>query len=208
MARLKCTKIELVRLKKKLGLFRKYLPTLQLKKMLLQAEVNKAKEELKRLREIYEIEKKETLHHSHLFDDPAIQEIENAFEVEEILTSIENIAGIKVPVLEKLEFKNLSPNLMKTPLWVDRIIEIVRELKHTYQKVILGIKKKEILEEELRVVSIRVNLFEKRLIPELENNINQIRIFIGDQELQAVGQAKVSKKKILKRKMVEEGMVS
>ncbi|MBM3193339.1 MAG: V-type ATP synthase subunit D [Chlamydiae bacterium] len=208
MARLKCTKIELVRLKKKLGLFRKYLPTLQLKKMLLQSEVNKAKDELKRLREIYELEKKETLNHAHLFDDPVMQEIEKAFEVGKILTSVENIAGIKVPVLEKLEFMPAATNLMKTPLWVDTIIEIVRELKHTYQKVILGIKKKEILEEELRVVSIRVNLFEKRLIPELENNINQIRIFIGDQELQAVAQAKVSKNKILKRKMSEEGMVS
>jgi V/A-type H+-transporting ATPase subunit D len=208
MAHLKCTKIELVRLKKKLGLFRKYLPTLQLKKMLLQAEVNKAREELKKLREIYAEEKKETLDHAHLLNDPAIHEVEQAFEVEEIFTTAENIAGIRVPVLEKLSFKNPSISLMKSPLWIDSVIEIIRKLKHTYQKVILGEKKKEILEAELRIVSIRVNLFEKRLIPELENNINQIRIFIGDQELQAVGQAKVSKEKILKRKMEEEGMVS
>lgn len=204
MARLKCTKIELVRLKKKLGLFRKYLPTLQLKKMLLQAEVNKAREELRQLREIYEKEKEDVLTHSQLLNDPAVHDIKTAFDVEEIFTSVENIAGIQVPVLEKLTFKDPKLSLVKSPLWIDTIIEIIRKLKHTYEKVVIGVKKKEILESELRVVSIRVNLFEKRLIPELEGNINQIRIFLGDQELQAVAQAKVSKEKILKRKLEEE----
>ena len=208
MARLKCTKIELVRLKKKLGLFRKYLPTLQLKKMLLQAEVNKAREELRQLREVYEKEKREVLTHSQLLDDPAVHDIKTAFDVEEIFTSHENIAGIQVPVLEKLTFKDPKLSLVKSPLWIDTIIEMIRKLKHTYQKVIIGIEKKGILESELRVVSIRVNLFEKRLIPELEGNINQVRIFLGDQELQAVAQAKVSKEKILKRKLKEEERVS
>ncbi len=208
MARLKCTKIELVRLKKKLGLFRKYLPTLQLKKMLLQAEVNKAREELRQLKEVYEKEKREVLTHSQLLDDPAVHDIKTAFDVEEIFTSHENIAGIQVPVLEKLTFKDPKLSLVKSPLWIDTIIEMIRKLKHTYQKVIIGIEKKGILESELRVVSIRVNLFEKRLIPELEGNINQVRIFLGDQELQAVAQAKVSKEKILKRKLKEEERVS
>ena len=205
MARLKCTKIELVRLKKKLGLFRKYLPTLQLKKMLLQAEVNKAREELRQLQEIYKNEKESVLEHSHLLNDPALREVAEAFKIEEVFTTNENIAGIQVRVLNKLTFKNPDFSLIKTPLWIDAAIELIRKLKATYHKVLLGIEKKEIMEKELRVVSIRVNLFEKRLIPELEKNLNQIRIFLGDQELQAVAQAKVSKEKILKRKLQEEG---
>ena len=204
MAQLKYTKIELVRLKKKLGLFKKYLPTLQLKKMLLQAEVNKAREELRKLQETYIIEKEEVLTHSHLLNDPAVHEVQSAFEIEEFFTSFENIAGIQVPVLEKLSFKNPKISLVKTPIWIDTIIEIIRKLKHTYEKVLVGVKKKEIMESELRTVSIRVNLFEKRLLPELDNQINKIRIFLGDQELQAVAQAKVSKEKILKRKIQEE----
>ena len=176
--------------------------------MLLQAEVNKAREELRQLKEVYEKEKREVLTHSQLLDDPAVHDIKTAFDVEEIFTSHENIAGIQVPVLEKLTFKDPKLSLVKSPLWIDTIIEMIRKLKHTYQKVIIGIEKKGILESELRVVSIRVNLFEKRLIPELEGNINQVRIFLGDQELQAVAQAKVSKEKILKRKLKEEERVS
>jgi len=208
MARLKCTKIELVRLRKKLVLFRKYLPTLQLKKMLLQAEVNKAREEVRKLQEIYVVAKKDALDHSHLWNDPAIHELTNAFEVKEILLKTENIAGISVPVLEKLVFNDPDLSLLKTPLWVDDAIVIIRKLKHTYQKVITAEEKKAILESELRTISIRVNLFEKRLIPELESDIKKIRVFLGDQELQAVGQAKVSKEKIIKRKLAEEEMVS
>ena len=208
MARLKCTKIELVRLRKKLVLFRKYLPTLQLKKMLLQAEVNKAREEVRKLQEIYVVAKKDALDHSHLWNDPAIHELTNVFEVKEMLLKTENIAGISVPVLEKLVFNDPDLSLLKTPLWVDDAIVIIRKLKHTYQKVITAEEKKAILESELRTISIRVNLFEKRLIPELESDIKKIRVFLGDQELQAVGQAKVSKEKIIKRKLAEEEMVS
>jgi V/A-type H+-transporting ATPase subunit D len=204
MAQVKCTKIELVRLKKKLGLFKKYLPTLQLKKMLLQAEVNKAREAVKRLEAEYALEKENLSSHVHLLNDPVIQEIEQAFEIEEVFKTIENIAGIQVPSLEKLSFKDPEISLIKTPLWVDETIQRIRRLKHDYQKIVVGIEKKQILEGELRVVSIRVNLFEKRLIPELEKQINQIRIFLGDQELQAVASAKVSKEKSIKRSLKEE----
>jgi V/A-type H+-transporting ATPase subunit D len=48
-------------------------------------------------------------------------------------------------------------------------------------------------------VSIRVNLFEKVLIPRAQENIKKIRIFLGDQQLSAVAQAKVAKLKIKAR---------
>lgn len=49
-------------------------------------------------------------------------------------------------------------------------------------------------------VSIRLNLFEKILIPRTKKNIKKIEVFLGDQELAAVAQAKVAKSKILKKK--------
>src|SRR3990167_4290632 len=167
MARVKCTKIELVRLKKKLSLFQKYLPTLQLKKMLLQAEVNKAKEDIKRLKKLYEEERDLAAEHAHLLTDPSAKEMKRSLEIEELLLEWENIAGIQVPQLEKLTFKEVEPSLIRTPLWIDETIEIIRRLQYAYQRITVAIRKMEILQRELRVVSIRVNLFEKRLIPEL-----------------------------------------
>jgi len=50
--------------------------------------------------------------------------------------------------------------------------------------------------EELRTTTQRVNLFEKKLIPELRENIRKIKIFLGDEETAAVGRAKLAKGKL------------
>jgi V/A-type H+-transporting ATPase subunit D len=53
-----------------------------------------------------------------------------------------------------------------------------------------------ILARELRITTQRVNLFEKVKIPEAEEAIRRIKIFIGDQMTNAVGRSKIAKKKI------------
>ncbi|MDP2927327.1 MAG: V-type ATP synthase subunit D, partial [Candidatus Omnitrophota bacterium] len=53
-----------------------------------------------------------------------------------------------------------------------------------------------ILRQELRVTTQRVNLFEKVKIPLAEENIRLIKIYIGDQMANAVGRSKIAKRKI------------
>jgi V/A-type H+-transporting ATPase subunit D len=57
-------------------------------------------------------------------------------------------------------------------------------------------EQRQALEKEWREVSIRVNLFEKILIPRAVENIRKIKVFLGDQQLAAVSRAKVAKTKI------------
>jgi V/A-type H+-transporting ATPase subunit D len=47
----------------------------------------------------------------------------------------------------------------------------------------------------LRIVTQRVNLFEKVKIPESKENIRRINIYIGDQQTNSVGRSKIAKKK-------------
>lgn len=199
MAQVKFTKVELVDLRKKLKLFEKYLPTLQLKKTLLQIEVNKAKEQIWTLQEHYNKEKAVASSHSKLLTDIAISDLIESLSIQNVEVKIDNIAGIDIPILQHVHFTEPKSPVLYQPLWVDDAINLFRELKTSYQKVLIAIKRKEILEHELRVISIRVNLFEKRLIPELVGDINRIKVFLGDQDLQAVAQAKVSKTKIQKK---------
>ena len=56
-----------------------------------------------------------------------------------------------------------------------------------------------ILEQELRITTQRVNLFEKVKIPGCLENIRKICIYLGDQQANAVGISKVAKKKIESR---------
>ena len=69
------------------------------------------------------------------------------------------------------------------------------------EKIHVAEEKKHALEKDLRDVSIRVNLFEKVLIPSSEQNIKKIKVFLGDQALAAVAQAKVAKQKILAKRV-------
>ena len=53
-----------------------------------------------------------------------------------------------------------------------------------------------LLEAELRTTSQRVNLFEKVKIPETEENIKKISVYLADQQVSAVVRSKISKRKI------------
>jgi V/A-type H+-transporting ATPase subunit D len=63
------------------------------------------------------------------------------------------------------------------------------------------LRKEALLKEELRTTTQRVNLFEKKLIPELKENIRKIRIFLGDDETAAVGRAKLAKAKLVQKEV-------
>lgn len=175
--------------------------------MLLQAEVNKAKEEIKRAEAEYEEEKNEVQKHAALLTLREFPDLEKSLKIKSLDIQTENIAGIEVPSLENVEFFTTESASILLPIWFKDAVDLFRGLKKGYQKILIAEKKKEILEKELRIVSIRVNLFEKRLIPEVEADINKIRVFLGDQDLQAVAQAKVSKNKsILKKREREEAL--
>jgi V/A-type H+-transporting ATPase subunit D len=56
-------------------------------------------------------------------------------------------------------------------------------------------RQRELLGEELRLTSQRVNLFEKVMIPSALDNIRVIRIALGDAQTAAVARAKLAKSK-------------
>ena len=56
-----------------------------------------------------------------------------------------------------------------------------------------------LLRQELHATTQRVNLFEKVKIPETEENIKKISIYMADQQVSAVVRSKISKRKIASR---------
>jgi len=195
----KLTKTELRSEQVRLLQLQKYLPTLQLKKMLLQIEVNQAELEIQQLHGEFDEKEKNIAAYAALFSDRNAFDLYPAVKVVEVQKKHENIAGIDIPVLEKVIFQESSYMLFDAPVWLDCAIVNLRELITIREKIRVGEEKKAALEKELREVSIRVNLFEKVLIPRAQDNIRKIKIFLGDQQLAAVCQAKVAKQKILER---------
>lgn len=200
MAELKLTKTELRVQQVRLGQLQKYLPTLQLKKALLQIEVQHAQVEIEQLRQQEHFSYEKVERYSALFSSDEIRNLLQAVQVREQVKTFENIAGIEIPDLQNVIFHDAQYALFDTPVWLDAAVEGVKDLLTVRLKKEMAQEKKRLLEKELRDVSIRVNLFEKIMIPRAIANIKKIRIFLGDQQLAAVAQAKVSKQKILQKK--------
>ena len=204
MAQIKLTKNELRDQQLSLNQLEKYLPTLQLKKAMLQVEVNNAIYEIEGFRQAYEEEKEKNEIFQSLLTDPEARPLFEGTMILEVKKRYENIAGAEIPFFEGVTFEEVDYALFDTPLWVDDALESLRSLISAKEKIHVAEEKKGILEKELREVSIRVNLFEKVMIPRTKANIKKIKVFLGDQELASVAQAKVAKNKIILRKKIKE----
>lgn len=200
MAEVKLTKNELRAQQNRLAQLQKYLPTLQLKKALLQIEVNDARQEIGHLEENYNVLHQEVKGYSELLSDTTEIDPMGAAKIEQINKRYDNIAGVEVPYFEGITFVDFQYTLFDTPAWLDGVVKGVRGLAEAQVKIDIAREKKTALEKELREVSIRVNLFEKILIPRSLTNIRKIKVFLGDQQLAAVSRAKVAKRKIEERK--------
>ncbi|MCH9625934.1 MAG: V-type ATP synthase subunit D [Chlamydiales bacterium] len=200
MAEVKLTKNELRSQQLRLSQLEKYLPTLQLKKAMLQSEVNEARLEILSLEQGYDEARLIVSQASGLFSEKVGLDLSLAAKISQINKVYENIAGVDIPVFEGVSFVSFDYPLFSTPAWLDATVTDLRKMAMARAKVIVAEEKIEALNKELREVSIRVNLFEKNLIPKSQRNIKRIKVFLGDQELAAVGQAKVAKAKIVARK--------
>ncbi|MBQ2732594.1 MAG: V-type ATP synthase subunit D [Clostridia bacterium] len=198
MAKIKLTKNELRVQKDALKMYRRYLPTLTLKKQQLQSEIRliEAKANAVR-REKAELEKGFADWISVFSERDAFPE--GIIKVSNIRKGCGNIAGVEIPVFEGADFSRGDYDLYSTPLWVDMAAN------HMAKAISLDLEA-EVLEEqvrllgaELRATSQRVNLFEKVKIPETEENIKKISIYMADQQVSAVVRSKISKRKIADR---------
>lgn len=199
MAEIKLTKTELRSQQIRLNQLHKYLPTLQLKKALLQAQILDARQEIKEAESLFFSLVDSCKENETLLDEPLFLDLHTLSSPSKVDKKYENIAGVEVPYLEEISFEKLSYSFYDTPLWLEALLELMRKTSIAKTKLDIAEEKCLALEEELRSVSTRVNLFEKVLIPRTNATIRKIRIFLGDQDLAAVCRAKVAKKKIIER---------
>ncbi len=199
MAAVKLTKSELKRQRDALKRFTRYLPTLQLKKQQLQLEARRARRRLDDTQQERDEYVKALKGWIELLDEQSAEELKELIVVRSWRTSERNIAGIDTPVFESLEFDRPAYDLWKTPVWYDDILETVEKMAEYELHLRLLRLQVEALEDELRTTTQRVNLFEKVKIPEARENIRTIQIYLGDEQTNQVGRAKIAKRKTQER---------
>ena len=202
MAKIKLTKNELKVQKDSLKMFKRYLPTLMLKKQQLQTEIRTIDAKAKEVRQAsVELEKEFDAWIAVFGEQEAFTK--DMVTVKNIKKGTGNIAGVTIPIYEGADFSRGDYDLYETPLWVDMAADrMEKALSLDLEAEVLD-EQVRLLSQELRTTTQRVNLFEKVKIPEAKANIKKISVYLGDEQTAAVVRSKISKKK-LQAKIDEE----
>jgi len=195
MAKVKLTKGELKRQRDSLKQFQRYLPTLILKKQQLQSKILEVRRILEERLTVFQEKEKNIRKWQGLLGEANV-DLSQWLTPIEIVRGTVNIAGANVPEFEDIHFKEAKYDFYSTPFWIDKGIKELRLYLELIAEIETIKRQIEILERELRTTTQRVNLFEKVKIPECQEHIRIIRIYLGDQMANAVGVGKVAKKKI------------
>ncbi|MDD4539733.1 MAG: V-type ATP synthase subunit D [Lentisphaeria bacterium] len=199
MAKIKLTKNELKFQRDALKRFQRYLPTLQLKKQQLQMEVRHVREEIADLNQQMADLTEKGAATIALLAGPDAGGLAELLGVSAWRVGERNVAGIDVPVFQGVDFADLDYDLFATAPWFDDALAMARKHIELHLHRLLVEEMLALLEQELRVVTQRVNLFEKVKIPEAKENIRMINIYLGDQQTNSVGRSKIAKGKCAQR---------
>ncbi|WP_020587276.1 V-type ATP synthase subunit D [Desulfobacter curvatus] len=194
MKKIKLTKPELKKQKDSLKRFQRYLPTLQIKKQLLQLEMGRILRDIKEINGgISGIKDSMKSWAGYLAQEIDLSQllVIDGIEIKKV-----NVTGVDIPMFVAAQIHIEEYDLFEYPLWVDKALE-------TLQAIVILTARRIILEEQFRLLSVelqitsqRVNLFEKVKIPEAENAIKKISIHMAEQMATAVGWARIARKKI------------
>jgi V/A-type H+-transporting ATPase subunit D len=198
LAKIKLTKNELKVQKDALKMYRRYLPTLTLKKQQLQAEIRIIEEKAEAVRKARENLEKGFGSWIAVFSEKEAFP-QGIITVSNIRKGSGNIAGVAIPTYEGADFQRGDYDLYSTPLWVDLAANHMEKAMSLDLEAEVLDEQVRLLEKELTSTSQRVNLFEKVKIPETLANIRKISVYMADQQVSAVVRSKISKRKIAAR---------
>ena len=193
--KLRKTNPELLRQRHALARYERFLPTLLLKKQLIQAEIFGVRRERSRLQEGVDRRLDEIEPWLGFFGESLPGPITRLVSVAGVSTGERTVAGIALPVLGEISWEVRPYSLTATPSWVEAGVEFVKELLQTREALRVSIAQELVLDLELRKVTQRVNLFEKVMIPAAREAIRVIRIALAEEQTAAVGRAKIGKAK-------------
>jgi V/A-type H+-transporting ATPase subunit D len=202
MAKLALNKSSLARESAQLAEFRRFLPSLELKRLQIMAERAKAKETAIRLESEYEEQFADLAASLPMMANEQVP-LEGLVVLKNVARDEQNLSGTILPVLKDIEVETKPYSLLARPHWVDPYVKGMQDLLRLNMEREVARERIERLIEAEAVISRRVNLFEKVLIPRAERNIKKIRMALADAERDAVVRAKISKRKTAARSAEE-----
>ena len=194
MARLALSKSELSRQTRQLKTYERFLPSLDLKRKQLMAERVRARSRLVDTEQrIVELKQRVRERLPMLCNREV--DLTGLVRLQQVDLAQENLVGVLLPVVRKVHLKVREYGLLAKPHWVDNVVEELSESLRLRIQRDVERRRVALLEEAVRKVTQRVNLFDKVLIPRTRQQIRKIRIHLADAERAAVVRSKIAKAK-------------
>lgn len=189
-------KTALQSLNKQLDIRLRALPTLKNKEAALRIEVKKAKDKTSVLEK--ELNQKIELH----FDSVGLwnEYFTELVAISDVEISSKKIAGVKIPIMRNVIFKEEEFSLFEKPKWFPKGISFIKEIATILTKQEFFIRKMVLLDHARRKTTQKVNLYEKVQIPGYEDAILKIKRFLEDEENLSKSAQKIVKKRQQKQK--------
>ena len=198
MATLSLNKSSLQQQRGKLGLFERFLPSLDLKRQQLTAEYKKS---MQILAEAEQGAGKASRALTGLLPilGSATMKLSGLVRIRRVDIGEEDVLGVRLPALKSVEFVTADYSLLATPFWIDDLVTCLKEVATYRIRLHVYRERAARMQSAVRRITQRVNLFDKVLIPNAKRDIARIQIFLSD-----VGRAAVVTSKIAKGKRARQ----
>jgi len=189
--RFQYNKTSLQGVEKQLKMRLRALPTIKNKESALRMEVKRAKDEAKELERKFEAQIASYEKMSALWNEfkPTL------VSVEDVRLSTRKVAGIRVPMLDGVDFATRPFSMFNSPKWYPDGIQLLQTLAKTGVEYEFCVMKIDLLEYARKKTTQKVNLFEKVQIPGFEDAIRKIKRFMEDEENLSKSSQKIMKSK-------------
>ena len=180
-----------------LTMFRRFLPSLDLKRQQLLGAHKEAQAQLANLeKDIEEFQQTlENLLPSLGSSTINPEKLGNLVRVRDVVLGEENVVGAHIPVVREIKIDKVEYSMLTLPFWVDKLVDGLEQIARLRILLQVNQARVAILGAAARKITQRVNLFEKVLIPQAESNIKKIGIVLSDQERASVVRSKLAKRK-------------
>ena len=196
--KVKLNKNSLREQKQALALFQEFLPTLELRKQQLQMEVRELRKVVEDKRSKMHIHMDSAQQWANLISS-TVDEMRHIVRIKEIVTHRGNVAGVRVPVFDRVDFEPVQYSLVATDPAFDDVVSFWLKALSLREELAVLERQLVLLDRELVKTTQRINLYEKVLIPEAKEHIRRIKVYLGDQQTAAVCRAKMAKEKIVRK---------
>ena len=186
-------KVSLQEMQKQLKVRLDTLPVLKFKEAILRAEAEKAKKKMTEMETNISTKIKGYEYMNMLWQEFP----QDIITVKEVKTSMKNIAGVKTPQFENIEFELKPLCLFSLPFWTFDGIAILKELIGLSIEKNIIFHRTELLEAARKKTTQKVNLYEKVQVPGYADAISKIKKFMNDEESLGKAVQKIMKKRIL-----------